>query len=422
MLIGQPINRRDGRQKVTGAARYAAEFSPRGLVHAVLVQSTIAAGSVIGFDLDAAQGMPGVLAIITTENALKLPGLAKRPKGSHIVVAPLLQNGDVLYNGQHVAIAVADTLDRALAAAEAVKPRYRQSEALTDMASALNQAYPPKHFRDGARPPDSLRGDPDGAFAGAPVKLEATYSTPIEHHNPMEPHATVAAWEGDRLTVWTATQGISGAQNSMAMLFGIPPENVTILCPFVGGGFGCKGNTWPPATLAAMAARIVGRPVKLVLTRRQMYTSNGYRPRTIQKLRLAAEPGRQAAVDAARRDFPDLARGAGRVHRAGRALHRDAVFLPERRGQSPDRRGQCEPADLHARTGRSERQFRAGIGDGRARSGAANGPAGVSASQLRRAGRAREEAVRQQAAARLLRPRRRGVRVAAPHAAATLHA
>ncbi len=294
MVIGQPIDRRDGRLKVTGRARYAAEFSPPGMVHAALVQSTVAAGSVAGFELGTAQGMPGVLAVITTDNAPRLPGAAggatpKAGGGPQTITAPLLQSAELFYNGQHIGVVVADTLDRALAAAEAVQPRYQPGEALTDMASALHDAYPPRHFRDGARPPDSSRGDPDGAFAASPVKLSLTYTTPIEHHNPMEPHATVAAWQGDRLTVWTATQGIDGTQAALAALFAIPPANVTVLSPFVGGGFGCKGSTWPPATLTAMAARVVGRPVRLVLTRRQMYTSNGYRPRTVQSLRLGAD-------------------------------------------------------------------------------------------------------------------------------------
>jgi len=121
------------------------------------------------------------------------------------------------------------------------------------------------------------------------VKLDATYITPIEHHNPLEPHATIARWDGDKLTVWTATKGISGAQKTLAGLFGIDPNQVRVICPFVGGGFGCKGSTWPPATLAAMAAKVVRKPVKLVLTRAQMFTSNGYRPRTIQKLKFAAD-------------------------------------------------------------------------------------------------------------------------------------
>jgi xanthine dehydrogenase YagR molybdenum-binding subunit len=282
MFIGKPLDRRDGRLKITGSARYAAEFPIPNHVHAVLVQSTVAAGTIIGFDLADAQGMPGVLAIITPENAMKL----KPGKESQSVEGPLLQDMNVAYNGQHVAVAVADTLDRALAAAAAVKVRYKEGEALTTMDQG--QPVVPKKFRNGQRPPDSNRGDPDGAFAGAAVKIDVTYVTPVEHHNPMEPHATIAAWDGDALTIWHSTQGVSGAQATLATQFGVPPEKVRVLCPFLGGGFGCKGNTWPPATLAAMAAKMVGRPVKLVLTRAQMYNSNGYRPRTVQKIRMAA--------------------------------------------------------------------------------------------------------------------------------------
>jgi xanthine dehydrogenase YagR molybdenum-binding subunit len=284
--IGAPLDRVDGRLKVTGTARYAAEFTVPGLVHAVLVQSTIAAGGIAGFDLAEAQGMPGVLTIITPDNAPKLPD---KKDASQAVNAPLLQNNAILYNGQHVAVVVADTLDRALAAAARVRVHYHRAEQITSMDAVLGQAYVPKHFRNGERSPDSNRGDPAGAFDSGAVKLDATYITPIEHHNPMEPHATITRWEGDKLTVWTATQGISGAQKTLAGLFGIDPKQVRVVCPFVGGGFGCKGNTWPPATLAAMAAKIVQRPVKLVLTRAQMFTSNGYRPRTIQKLKFAAD-------------------------------------------------------------------------------------------------------------------------------------
>lgn len=284
-MIGKPVDRIDGRLKVTGAAKYAAEFRLPDLVHAVLVQSTIAAGSITGFELREAQGMPGVLAIITPDNAGKLTS----PKNiQQAVAAPLLQGRDIVYNGQHVAVVVAQGLDQALAAAARVKVSYSGGEAATSMDALLGQAYVPKSFRGGARSPDSSRGDPNGAFDGAAVKLDATYVTPIEHHNPMEPHATIAAWDGDKLTVWTSTQGISGAQDTLAGQFGLDKSDVRVICPYVGGGFGSKGNTWPPATLAALAARQVKRPVKLVLTRAQMFTSNGYRPRTVQKLKLAS--------------------------------------------------------------------------------------------------------------------------------------
>jgi xanthine dehydrogenase YagR molybdenum-binding subunit len=285
-FIGQGIDRVDGRLKVTGGARYAAEFQVPDVVHAVLVQSTISAGAIVGFDLAGAKSMPGVLAIITPENASKLHTEGGTPQ---TVRAPLLQDMDIHYNGQHIAVVVAETLEQADAAAAGVRVQYRREEPVTAMDAVLDQAYPPKHFRNGERPPDSQRGEPDTAFADAAAKLDATYITPMEHHNPMEPHATIARWEDGRLTVWTATQGISGAQQSLSTLFGIEPKDVQVICPYVGAGFGCKGNTWPPATLAAMAAKLVGRPVKLVVTRAQMFTSNGYRPRTVQKLRFGAD-------------------------------------------------------------------------------------------------------------------------------------
>ena len=285
MITGQPIDRVDGRQKVTGAAPYAAEFAIPNVVHAVLVQSTVAAGSIEGIDLAVAGAMPGVLAIITPDSIERLGRKGGVPQ---TISAPLLQDPAVEFNGQHVAVVVADTLERAQAAAAAVKVTYREGEAALSMPAMMDQAYVPHSFRNGERKPDSSRGDPAGAFATAPVQIEQTYTTPIEHHNPMEPHATIAAWDGDDLTVWTATQGISGAKSTLAGLLGIDPAHVRVICPFVGGGFGSKGNTWPPVTLAAVAARKVVRPVKLVLTRRQMYTSNGYRPQTIQKIALGA--------------------------------------------------------------------------------------------------------------------------------------
>ncbi len=171
----------------------------------------------------------------------------------------------------------------------------------------------------------------------------------------MEPHATIAAWDGDELTVWTATQGISGAQRTLAGLFGIPQANVRVICPFVGGGFGCKGNTWPPATLAAMASKIVNRPVKLVLSRAQMFTSNGYRPRTVQTIEGRRQGRRQhrlAAADGTRRcRSPSWASSSEPV-----ALpDRDAVRLPERGDLAPAGCGEPGAADLHARARRGVR-------------------------------------------------------------------
>lgn len=292
-VIGKPLDRIDGRLKVTGAARYAAEFPVPNLAHAEIVRSTIAAGSIAGFDLSEAQSMPGVLLIITPDNAQKLQSAGDTPQA---VPGPLLQDHNIQFNGYPVAIVVAESLEQAQAAGARVRVRYNTGEAQTQMDALLNQAYPPRHFRNGARPPDSKRGDFDSAFNSADAKLDATYVTPIEHHNPMEPHATIAMWQGDKLTIWTATQGISGAQQSLSKQFGLDKADVRVISPYVGGGFGCKGNTWPPVTFAAMAARMVGRPVKLVLSRAQMYTMNGYRPRTVQKLKVAARSDGQLAA------------------------------------------------------------------------------------------------------------------------------
>ncbi len=313
--IGQPIDRRDGPAKITGAARYAAEFTVPGAVHAVLVQSTIASGSVVAIDTAAAMAMPGVLLVVTPDNALRLK--ADKPT-MQAITAPTLQDRSVSYSGQHVAVVVADTLDRALDAAAHVSVRYAPGSAVALMDQALDRATTPKQFRGGARSPDSRRGDADAAFAAAPLQVAQRFATPIEHHNAMEPHATIARWDGDALTVWTATQGIGGAQKTLAGAFGLQPEQVRVICPFVGGGFGAKGNCWPPAILAAMAARMVGRPVKLVLTRKQVYTSNGYRPRTRQTVKLGAQPdGRLTALrhdtvsSMSRGDFGEYSEPAG---------------------------------------------------------------------------------------------------------------
>jgi xanthine dehydrogenase YagR molybdenum-binding subunit len=293
--IGLPLDRRDGRLKVTGRAKYAAEFAIDNLAHAVIVQSTIPSGAVVGFDLAAAQAVPGVLAILTPDNAPRLQQApqASNPPAPDVLRIPLLQDNGIYYNGQHIALVVADTLERAQHAAALVKVQYREGEAQIRMQDGLAEAYPPKHFRNGARSPDSRRGDPEAALAMASARIDTRYTTPPEYHNPMEPHATIALWEGEgenaRLTVYNATQYISGTQRALSVLFQLKPEQVRVICPFTGGGFGGKGSTWPHVALAAMAARVVGRPVKLVLDRRQMYSSTGHRPDTMQHLQVAAD-------------------------------------------------------------------------------------------------------------------------------------
>ncbi len=284
--IGHAIDRVDGRLKVMGHAKYAAEFANTDVVHAVLVQSTIAAGTILAIDALVARSMPGVIDVITAENAEKLH---KAPEIQQAISFPLLQSNEVLFNGQHIAIVVADSLQQAQEAAATVVVRYRPQDAVTSMEGRDGDQRKPSKKLNGKFEIDSATGDFSSAFEAAPVKISATYKTPVEHHNPMEPHATIAAWSGDKLKVWTATQGISGTQQTLAGFFGLAENDVTVICPFVGGGFGSKGNTWTPVTLAAMAARHVKRRVKLEITREQMFFSNGYRPQTRQALKLAAD-------------------------------------------------------------------------------------------------------------------------------------
>ncbi len=283
MYIGQGVVRTDGRSKVLGRAAYAGDFRADGYVNAVLVKSTIPAGTITGFDASEAQAMPGVLAIITPQNAEKLH---IEKKAAQTVTAPLLQDLSVRYNGQHVAVVVAATLEQALAAGARLRTQYGALNAVTEMDPQSGDVAEPKTFNKGSV--DTKLGSPDEAFAAAPVQVDQTYATPVQHHNAMEPHATLARWDGDDLTVWTSTQGITGVHKTLATLFQLKPEQVRVICPYVGGGFGSKGNAWTPITLAAMASRAVGRPVRLVLEREQMYTSNGYRPATIQRVKLGA--------------------------------------------------------------------------------------------------------------------------------------
>jgi xanthine dehydrogenase YagR molybdenum-binding subunit len=286
-VVGEPLDRVDGRLKVTGAAPFSAERSLPRLCHAKILFSTIPSGAIRSFSLEGASHAPGVIAILTPDNAPALPdhGRAgvKPPAGR---VLSLLQDRDVFYNGQPIAVVIAETLEQATYATSLVRVTYAPSLGKLVFAAGRSGAYLPAATPQSK--PQYFRGDWQGAHANAEVRVEQTYTTPMEHHNPMEPHATVAQWEGDRLTVFDATQYVSGVQSTLGKVLGMPPEQIHVVSPFVGGGFGCKGSMWSHVALAAIAARKVGRPVKLVLERTEMFGPVGGRPQTEQQIALGA--------------------------------------------------------------------------------------------------------------------------------------
>ncbi len=280
----QLAHRYDARAKVTGKAQYAVEFPVKDPAYAYIVQSTIASGSVRAIDDRAAIHAPGVIAVLTPFNAPPLPKPKIQPPATrHITV---LQETDVWYNGQPIAVVVAETLEQAKHAADLLRIKYVTTPAKLDFTGRLNEARPPK--QPGREPADSSRGDIAGGMARSAAKVEVTYTTPIQNHNPMEPHATIAWWEGEKLNLYDSTQYISGVKQTASHVLGIPLDNVRVQCPFTGGGFGSKGSTWSHVILCAMAAKKVNRPVKLAVERTQMFGPVGARPRTVQKIRLGA--------------------------------------------------------------------------------------------------------------------------------------
>jgi xanthine dehydrogenase YagR molybdenum-binding subunit len=293
-VIGKPLARVDGRAKVTGAARYAAEFNQPNQAYAVVVSATVGLGRVTAIDSAPVEAMPGVVALITHRNARRL---AYRPNKSGVDPAigerlHVLQDDQVRFHGQPVAVVVADTLDQAERAAAALRVTYAAERPVVDHSDPKARPVVPEAA---LRPvtlvhADASRGDADGALAGATIKVDGTYDIARENHNPMEPHATVAAWSGERLTLWSKSQYVVGEQAEIAAVFGLPVENVQVICPFIGGAFGTSLRTWPHVTLAALAALQTGRPVKLVLTRKQMFFTTGHRPRTVQRVALGATP------------------------------------------------------------------------------------------------------------------------------------
>ena len=282
--IGAPIDRVDGVAKVTGTAIYSAENAPDRLAYGVIVLSTIANGRIASIEKKAALAVPGVLDVFTHENAPRLKS-GKDPSEMVFRALPILQDDVVRYDRQPVALVVADTYERAIDAASLVRVTYAQDRALTQLDEAPVQDVPD----DNEQAKAETRGEPDAAFATAAFKVDNVYRTPQEYHNPMEPHATVAQWHGDTLTLYDATQGVFPSRKRIADVFGIPVEQVRVICPFVGGGFGSKGSLWAQAALAAMAAKVLARPVKIALERPQMFGNVGYRPYTEQRLAIGAD-------------------------------------------------------------------------------------------------------------------------------------
>ena len=295
-ITGAPINRVDAWAKVSGAARYSAEHPVDGVVHAVLVTSTIPSGRVLRIDDSAAREVPGVLLVMTHENALRLPqktkdGKLQPPIGRRLT---LLQEDEVHYNNQPIAVVVADTFERAREAGARLRIDYERKPAVLDFEQAKQFVHPPEKVL--TEETDTKRGDLHAGLLTGSAKIDVTYTTPIENHNPLETHATIAHWDGDRLTLYDSTQYMKGVQRIVASIFDMPPENVTAICPYVGGGFGSKGSVWSHVVLAAMAAKQLGRPVKLSLDRNQMFGPVGTRPNTEQRMRMAALPdGRMTA-------------------------------------------------------------------------------------------------------------------------------
>jgi xanthine dehydrogenase YagR molybdenum-binding subunit len=284
--IGQPLTRREGVLKVKGEARYAADNHPPGMLHAVMAVSQIARGRVTFLDVQAARSHPGVVDVMTPANR---PALAEDPDAKtnpFMFRLDVLQNDLVRYANQPIAVVIAKTLEAATEGASLLSPRYDALPARTGLDAGTS--FVPAAVGVG-NPSEVRRGDVEAGLAAASKRIDATYETPAQYHNAMEPHAIVAAWDGDTLSIDTPSQGLAMAQGRIAGLFGISPDKIHIRSPYLGGGFGSKGLLAGPQVLGILAARLVGKPVKLVLRREHMYGPVGHRAPTRQTLRMGVD-------------------------------------------------------------------------------------------------------------------------------------
>jgi xanthine dehydrogenase YagR molybdenum-binding subunit len=293
--IGQPLTRREGVLKVKGEAHYAADHHPPGMLHAVLAVSSIARGRVSFLDVEAAKRHPGVVEVMTAANR---PPLAEDPDAKtnpFMFRLDLLQNDQVRYANQTIAVVIAETLEAATEGAALLAPRYEALPARVGLDAG--ESFVPPVVGIG-NPAEVRHGDVEAGLAVASTRIEATYETPTQYHNAMEPHAIVAAWDGDKLSVDTPSQGLVMAQGRIAGLFGISPANIHIRSPYLGGGFGSKGFISGPQLLGILAAKLVGKPVKLVLRREHMYGPVGHRSPSRQRLRIGVDgDNRITAID-----------------------------------------------------------------------------------------------------------------------------
>jgi xanthine dehydrogenase YagR molybdenum-binding subunit len=286
--IGQPLTRREGMLKVKGEAAFAADHNPSSMLHAVMAVSQIARGRVAFLDVEAAKRHPGVVDVMTP---MHKPPLADDPDAKtnpFMFRLDVLQNDRVRYANQPIAVVIAETLEAATEGVALLAPRYEAEPARVGLDAG--DSFVPPAVGVG-NPSEIKRGDIEAGLSSASTRIDAIYETPAQYHNPMEPHAIVAAWDGDALSIDTPSQGLIMAQGRIAGLFGIPPENIHIRSPFLGGGFGSKGLISGPQILGIMAARLVGRPVKLVLRREHLYGPVGHRAPTRQRLRIGADSG-----------------------------------------------------------------------------------------------------------------------------------
>ena len=286
--VGQPISRIDGRLKVTGGARYTADIPVEAIVHGAIVYSTIANGRTVSIDTAAAENAPGVLDVLTHKNMPRMNQQSwshLRPQGQTYLP---LQDDRIHYAGQPLALVIAATLDQANYAGTLIKVAYdARPPVVFDLRTAKEDAVePPQRMW----PLSSSVGDADKAIAGAPVKIQQTYTTSDRHHNPMEPHVTLAVWDGTgSLTLYNSTQMVVGTRKLVSLVLGIPEEKINVVCEFLGGGFGGKSWSWPHTLLAALAAKVVNRPVRLQISRAQMYSMVGHQAGTVQTIALGAD-------------------------------------------------------------------------------------------------------------------------------------